>query len=81
MNRSEFVDEVAKRKGVSRETAYKYVNGVMDTIRIVLLQGEEIEIGGFGTFGVVTDLRGNHIPVFKVGQAFSRVLNAVEKRR
>lgn len=53
MNRVKFVDEVAKRKGLSHETAYKYVNGVMDTIRIVLLQNNEVEIGGFGTLLIV----------------------------
>ncbi len=48
-------DEVAKRKGLSHETAYKYVNGVMDTIRIVLLQNDEVEIGGFGTLLIVKE--------------------------
>lgn len=55
MNRVKFVDEVAKRKGLSHETAYKYVNGVMDTIRIVLLQNNEVEIGGFGTLLIVKE--------------------------
>lgn len=54
-----------KRKGLSRETAYKYVNDVMDTIRIVLLQNYEVEIGGIGTFTVVTDLKGKRTPFFK----------------
>lgn len=48
-------DEVAKRKGLSHEIAYKYVNGVMDTIRIVLLQNDEVEIGGFGTLLIVKE--------------------------
>lgn len=33
----------------------KYVNGVMDTIRIVLLQNDEVEIGGFGTLLIVKE--------------------------
>ena len=37
----------------------------MDTIRILVMQGEEIKIGGFGTFDIVTDIRGERIPVFK----------------
>ena len=54
-----------KRKGLSRETAYKYVNDVMDPIRIVLLQNYEVEIGGIGTFTVVIDLKGERTPFFK----------------
>ncbi len=54
-----------KRKGLSCETAYKYVNDVMDTIRIVLFQNYEVEIGGIGTFTVVTDLKSKRTPFFK----------------
>jgi hypothetical protein len=80
MNRAEFVNEVAKRKGVSHGNAYRSVNAVMDTIRIALMRGESIEIGGFGTFTVVTDLKGERIPVFKGGRAMRKVLNAVEDK-
>ena len=36
MNRKEFINEVSKRKGISRTKAYHSVNAVMDTIRMVL---------------------------------------------
>lgn len=75
MNRKEFVEEIAKKKGISKLQAYCSVNAVMDTIRLVLMQGEKIEIGGFGSFGIVTDLNGDRIPVFKAGRALKQVLN------
>lgn len=75
MNRTEFIKEVAKSKGISRTKAYHSVNAVMDTIRMVLLNGDEVEIGGFGTFAVVTDLKGERIPVFKAGRALKSVVN------
>lgn len=75
MSGQEFVREVSKRKGLSRTRAYRSVNAVMDTIRMALLNGDEIEIGGFGTFAVVTDLKGERIPVFKAGKAFKNVVN------
>ncbi len=75
MNRQEFVREVSKRKGLSKMKAYRSVNTVMDTIRMVLLNGDEVEIGGFGTFAVVTDLKGERIPVFKAGRALKQNLN------
>lgn len=79
MNRKEFVKEVSKRKGLSQIRAYISVNAVMDTIRVALLNGDEVEIGGFGTFAVVTDLKGERIPVFKAGRALKNVLNTNER--
>lgn len=80
MNRAEFVNEVAKCKKVSHGNAYRSVNAVMDTIRLALMRGECIEIGGFGTFTVVTDLKGERIPVFKGGRAMKKVLNSTESK-
>ena len=80
MNRSEFVNEVARCKKVSHGNAYRSVNAVMDIIRLALIRGESIEIGGFGTFAVVTDLNGERIPVFKGGRALKKVLNAEESK-
>lgn len=75
MNRKEFVKEVSKRNGLSQTRAYCSVNAVMDTIRVVLLNGDEVEIGGFGTFAVVTDIKGERIPVFKAGRALKNIIN------
>lgn len=76
MKKAEFVKAVAKQNGISSRQAYRAVNSVLDTLRVLLSEGEEIEIGGFGTFEVLTDLRGNSIPIFRSGKALKRVLNA-----
>ena len=73
------IDAVAKQKGISRGKAYRSVEAVMDTIRILIMQGEEIKIGGFGTFDIVTDLKGERIPVFKAGRALKKVVNTLGK--
>ena len=75
MNRDDFVKEIAKQKSMSSQQAYRAVNAVMDTLRIMLASGEPVEVGGFGTFDVLTDLEGEHIPVLKSGRALHRVLN------
>lgn len=75
MKRTEFVTEISKRKGMNCAKARQAVNAVMDTIRAALLNGDEVEVGGFGTFGVVTDLNDERIPVFKAGKALRNVLN------
>ncbi len=75
MNKIDFVKKLSKEKGVSYYKAYRAVNDVMDTIRVLLVSGEKIEIGGFGTFEVIYDLKGQQTPVFQGGRAFKRALN------
>ena len=75
MKRAEYVKAVAKQNGISSRQAYHAVNAVLDTMRVLLSEGEDIEIGGFGTFEVVTDLRGNRTPFLRSGKALKRVLN------
>ena len=75
MKRAEFMKAVAKQNGISSRQAYRAVNSVLDTLRVLLSDREEIEIGGFGTFEVLTDLHGNRTPVFRSGNALKRVLN------
>lgn len=79
MNKVQFINEVAKRKGVSSRRAYCEVNDVMDTLRVILSSGEEVQLGGFGTFEILTDLRGERIPVFKGSKILKLALNLVKK--
>ncbi|MBQ7186458.1 MAG: HU family DNA-binding protein [Ruminococcus sp.] len=78
MNTKEFTRELARRKCISQETAYRYINSVMDTIRQVLAEGEEIKIGSFGKFTVVTDLEGNKTAMLCSGKSLRQALTAGE---
>jgi nucleoid DNA-binding protein len=49
----------------------------MDTLRLGMMQGESVEIGGFGTFLVMTDLKGERIPTFSGGRTLRRVINTL----
>ena len=80
MDTKEFVKEIARHKGVTEETAYRYVNTVMDTIRIVLTEGREIKIGSFGKFTVVTDIEGNKTPMLCPAKSFRAAVNEGEGR-
>lgn len=75
MKRTEFVTKMSKIKGMNYKRSSNAVNAVMDTIRMALLTGDDVEIGGFGTFAVVTDLKGDRIPVFKAGRALKNIVN------
>ena len=80
MDTKDFVKEIARHKGVTEETAYRYVNTVMDTIRIVLTEGREIKIGSFGKFTVVTDIEGNKTPMLCPAKSFKAAVNMGEGR-
>ena len=78
MDTKEFTKELARRKGISEMTAYRYVNLIMDTVRQVLAEGEEIKIGGFGKFTVVTELNGDRTVVFCSGKALRQAVSTGE---
>ena len=78
MDTKDFTKELAGRKGISEETAYRYINSVMDTIRQILTEGEEIKIGSFGKFTVVTDLEGNKTAVLCPAKSLRQTLTAGE---
>lgn len=75
MNKNDFIKAVAERKGITPRKAYREVNDVMDTLRVILSGGEDVQLGGFGTFEVLTDLRGESIPVFKGSRVLRLALN------
>lgn len=75
MNKTDFIKAVAERKRVSSRRAYREVNDVMDTLRVVLSKGENVQLGGFGAFEVLTDLRGERIIVFKASKILNQTVN------
>ena len=52
MTKSEFVDQVADRAGLSKRDAGAAVDAVLETIESTLSRGSEISFSGFGKFSV-----------------------------
>ena len=52
MTKSEFVDQVASRAGLSRKDAASAVDAALDTIQDALERGSEVTFSGFGKFHV-----------------------------
>ena len=52
MTKSEFVDQVASRSGLSRKDAASAVDAALDTIQGALERGSEVTFSGFGKFHV-----------------------------
>ena len=53
MNKTEFVDAVAKIAGVTKVDANKVVASVIEVVTKSLKKGEPVQITGFGTWDVV----------------------------
>ncbi len=54
MTKSEFVDQVATRAGLSRKEASAAVDAALETIRDALERGSDVTFSGFGKFHVAT---------------------------
>ena len=52
MNKSELIDAVAKKSGISKTQAQKTVDATFDTIQAALKKGDDVRLVGFGTFSV-----------------------------
>ena len=52
MTKSEFVDQVADRAGLSKKDAATAVDAMLDTIESTLRRGSEVTFSGFGKFSV-----------------------------
>jgi len=52
VTKSEFVDQVADRAGLSKKDAASAVDAVLDTIEGALTRGSDVVFSGFGKFSV-----------------------------
>jgi integration host factor subunit beta len=83
MNKSEMIEALAAKKGISFKKAEEIINTVFETMTKALLEGDRIEIRGFGSFvvneykaytgrnpktGEAIAVRPKKLPFFKVGK-------------
>ena len=52
MNKSELIDVVAKKSGLSKTQAQKTIDVIFESIQVALKKGDEVRLVGFGTFSV-----------------------------
>jgi DNA-binding protein HU-beta len=52
MTKSEFVDQVAQKTGLSKKDAASAVDAFLDTVEATLKQGGDVQFTGFGKFSV-----------------------------
>ena len=52
MNKSDVIDHIAEQADLSKASAGRALEAVLDAVRMSLQKGEEVAIVGFGTFSV-----------------------------
>ncbi|ACM21137.1 integration host factor, beta subunit [Geotalea daltonii FRC-32] len=83
MNKSELIEALAAKKGLSYKKAEEIINSIFESMTNALLTGDRIEIRGFGSFvvksyqsymgrnpktGESIAVKSKKLPFFKVGK-------------
>ena len=90
MTKSQLIDAVAKKTGLKKKDAEAAVTAVVEGITEALVEGEKVQLVGFGTFEVKTraartginphtkkamDIPASKSLAFKAGKAMKALLN------
>jgi DNA-binding protein HU-beta len=90
MNKSELISAAAEKSGLTKSDVAKALDGIIDAIKTAVIKGDEVQLIGFGTFGVKQraakkgfnpktkqpiDIAASKAVYFKVGKAFKEAVN------
>ncbi len=90
MNKTELIDEIAKAADISKASASRALEAVIDSITSTLKQEGSVTLAGFGTFAVSAraartgrnprtgeeiKISASKVPKFKPGKALKDALN------
>ncbi|HHP50790.1 MAG TPA: HU family DNA-binding protein [Moorella mulderi] len=91
MNKAELVDSVAEKTDLTKKEVEKVINAVLETIEEALVEGDRVQLVGFGTFevreraprtgrnprtGEEIQIAAARVPVFKAGKALKEAVSA-----
>lgn len=91
MNKGELVAAVAEKAGLTKKDAEKTVNALLEAVTETLVNGDKVQLIGFGSFEVkerkeregrnpknpeeVVKIAASKAPVFKAGKALKDAIN------
>ncbi len=90
MTKAELVANVAEKAGLTKKDTDKAVSAVFETIKQALIEGDKVQVLGFGTFelrqrsarkgrnpqsGEEIDIPASKLPSFKAGKALKDAVN------
>ena len=91
MNKTELVASVAEKAGLTKKDAEKAVGAIFESIQQALVEGDKVQMIGFGTFEVkerparagrnprtneTIQIPASKNPAFKAGKALKDAVNA-----
>ncbi|ELV08123.1 HU family DNA-binding protein [Wohlfahrtiimonas chitiniclastica] len=96
MNKTELIAAVAEKAEISKVSAAKTVDAVMETIKETLQAGDSVTLIGFGTFSVrdraartgrdprnpskTIEIKASKVPAFKAGKGLKDAVNGSAKK-
>ena len=90
MTRAELIVNVAEKAKLDRKSAEKAVTATFETIKEALIEGDKVQVLGFGTFenrtraarkgrnprtGEEIDIKASSLPSFKAGKSLKEAVN------
>lgn len=90
MNKTQFVEAIAAKSGLSKSAAEKALNAMTDVVAETLKAGEKVQLVGFGTFevkeraaragrnpktGETIQIAASKTPAFSAGKALKDSVN------
>ena len=91
MTRAELILNVAGKAGVDRKVVEKVVAATFDAIKLALIEGDKVQVLGFGTFenrtraprkgrnprtGEEIEIKASKLPSFKAGKTLKEAVNS-----
>ena len=85
MNKTELIQGVAEKSGLTKKDSEKAVNAILQSIMDAVSAGDKVQLIGFGTFesreraaregrnpstGDIINIPATKVPAFKAGKAF-----------
>lgn len=85
MNKTELIQGVAEKSGLTKKDSEKAVNAILESIMDAVSTGDKVQLIGFGTFesreraaregrnpstGETINIPATKVPAFKAGKAF-----------
>ncbi|AEY67919.1 MULTISPECIES: HU family DNA-binding protein [Eubacteriales] len=90
MNKSELVDKMAEKSGLSKKDSDKALNAMLESVEEALTSGDKVQLIGFGSFEVKQraarkgrnpqtmeeiNIPESKAPVFKAGKDLKEMIN------
>lgn len=89
--KAELAKAISQKTGATQKQATEFINSFIDTVEEKLMQGEKVQLVGFGTFmtrrresregrkpgtGEKINIPASTVPVFKAGKSLKEKLNS-----